>query len=762
MRITPTQNNFSGGEWSPSLYGRSDLSKYSAACKTVKNWLVHAHGGATTRPGTYFIGELPNGNHGKGRLIPFQFSATDNCVLVFSYHNLSVIRGEAFIADGTLPLATSFMPNDLAAFKYSQTADTMYITSHKYPPQRLTRKPGNEWTLEPVVFGTSQLPPTNLTRSVGTGTDHGYCVTAVSDTGEESIASNVVQAKHDDTLSWEAPTGTAPSHYSVYKDTGNTTGIYGWVSDVKGTSWKVQAINPDLMATPPEAFDFLTEMGNPASCCFFEQRMVYAGFPLYPGTIVGSRIGFYNNFNKSFSTTDDESYEFTLDSNQLNYILWLLPLERLLIGTAGSEWRMDGGASSDTITPTSVNVRVQSQWGSADLMPIVAGDTILYVQYGAKKIRELAYSLESDRYVGRDLTVLSTHLFDDRRIVDWCHQRTPDSIVWCVMSDGTLLGLTYLKEQEVWAWHRHETDGIIENCCIIPDDEGGELLYLIVRRTVGGVDKRYVESVQPIDQSKPERAWHLDCARQYDVPITIVSFAAQTKQFGAPGHGLETGDHIKLYDLGGPLEAIECVPLRVTRVDDDHFTVEHTIGTGWGAFTQEEWDAMGVADYAGKGTVRKLVTTISGLGHLEGRTVTALADGSVICDLKVTSGKVTLPVESGLVTVGLPYVCDLQPLDPTPANQTQTAGDKPRRIVSAAVRLHASRSLQIGPDTRGLIDVPFRTTEPLGKPIGYFSGVKTINLRPSSGREGGLLLRVAEPLPTSVLSIISRIDVGGE
>ena len=161
------------------------------------------------------------------------------------------------------------------------------------------------------------------------------------------------------------------------------------------------------------------------------------------------------------------SYEFTISDQQINEIKWLVSYRNnLMIGTSGSEW-IAAGSESEGITPTSINVKLESRYGSGDQPAIIIGNSILFVERGNRIVRDFSYSLEADGFSGGDLTLLAGHLFREREILEWAFQRLPFSCLWLVMDDGVLLGLTYDKGQDVWGWHRHTTDGLFESVACI-------------------------------------------------------------------------------------------------------------------------------------------------------------------------------------------------------------------------------------------------------------------------------------------------------
>ena len=186
--------------------------------------------------------------------------------------------------------------------------------------------------------------------------------------------------------------------------------------------------------------------------------------------------------------------EFSPASRQQNTIRALIPFRVLLVLTQGAEYTV--GKIGDAITPSNIPIEVQGYEGCANVEPVVVGNTAIYVTELGRKVRDLAYVFERDAYDGDDLTIMAEHLFSKEsglgEITELSYAPEPHGVVWAVMSDGRLLGMTYLREHEIWAWHEHQTEGEVESACSVP--ESGEYrTYLVVRRTIGGQTRRYVE-----------------------------------------------------------------------------------------------------------------------------------------------------------------------------------------------------------------------------------------------------------------------------
>ena len=219
--------------------------------------------------------------------------------------------------------------------------------------------------------------------------------------------------------------------------------------------------------------------GYPAAVGFFEDRLVFAGSPKHPQTYWTSRTGSYLDFGISYPQKDDDAITGTLATGQMNGIKAIIPFDEMIMLTTGGEYRVGGGGQN--FTPTTQQARAQEYRGINDVTPVVIGGRIIYVQFHGSVVRDLAYSYDVDKYSSGDVSLLAYHLFDGHEIVSMTYQQTPDSVVWCVRSDGTLLGMTYIKEQDVYAWHKHTTQGQFVDVCSIPGDVEDEL-YAVIRR----------------------------------------------------------------------------------------------------------------------------------------------------------------------------------------------------------------------------------------------------------------------------------------
>lgn len=397
---------------------------------------------------------------------------------------------------------------------YGQSADIMNLAHLSYAPRKLTRSGHAAWTIDTITFGPVQAAPTNpaAAATVASGaTVNYYKITAIDeDAGEESLPTSAVNATNDltvsgnyNTITWTAASGA--ERYIVYKA---DNGVYGLIGGTTGTSFIDENILPDLGDTPPAARNPFSSSNNyPARTGFHEGRSVWACTNNTPGGVWLSCSNLYYNLNVASPAKSDDAVSFDLRPG-VNAVKGLASTKRLVVLTADAEYTVEGGGVTKYITPASLVVERHTARGSNRLQPITIGDIVLHTQRQGAVVRAFGYSFEKDGYRTNDLTLLAPHLFRGHTIVDWCYQQDPDSVVWCVRDDGVLLALTFVEDQNTFAW----TDcylggtfgsgasatgfGVVESVACIEGDEQDDV-YLVVKRTVNSVTKRYIERLAP-------------------------------------------------------------------------------------------------------------------------------------------------------------------------------------------------------------------------------------------------------------------------
>lgn len=232
--------------------------------------------------------------------------------------------------------------------------------------------------------------------------------------------------------------------------------------------------------------------GYPKMACFFQDRLVLAATKKEPYSIWMSRTGDYPNFGVEKvdgGVTDDSAIKADLITRNGFEILHLVPAKDLVILTTGNEWIIEG---ANVITPAKINPRPQTMRGSNTCHPQHIGNRIVHVQRSGKTVRDLGYQYDADNYNGDDLTLLATHLTEGHKLVSSAYIQEPNSTLYYVRDDGVLLSLAFIKEQNVFAWSHHTTDGKYKKVVSIPNG-ASDVLYVTVERN----GKTYIERFNP-------------------------------------------------------------------------------------------------------------------------------------------------------------------------------------------------------------------------------------------------------------------------
>lgn len=372
--------------------------------------------------------------------------------------------------------------------------------------------------------------PTGFAVTNEFGKDQIYVVSAVDeDTSEESLPSAEYTLKNDmsfkgnkNRLSWNAVAGA--SAYIVYR---KDNGVFGYIGRAEGTTFTDENIVADISDGPQTARNPFVGAGNYPRCVtFVEQRLGLFSTENDPQAAYLSQSANYENFGVSSPAKASDAVTFRIRARQVNEIRSALPIRGLMLLTSGAEWVVSGGSQSDAITPSAIKIENQGFRGAARVQPVVVGSTVLFPQDRGCVIRDFSYEFAQDSFTGKDLTILARHLFENKNIKSWAFAQAPYSMVWVVMDDGSLVTLTYLKEHDIWAWTHHESgpdnDAVFENVAVVA--EGNEdVPYFIVKRTINGVSKRYIERLHSRTFTTVEDAFFVDCGLTYEgVAATVI------------------------------------------------------------------------------------------------------------------------------------------------------------------------------------------------------------------------------------------------
>tara|TARA_R110000764_G_C11029370_1_gene385292 strand:- start:7348 stop:10386 length:3039 start_codon:yes stop_codon:yes gene_type:complete len=577
-----------------------------------------------------------------------------------------------------------------------------------------------------------------------------------------TIAYSSAATDWDNKVRWSAILGA--DRYIIYAT--DTGGQFGKIGESETTSFEDNGLSPDYGDTPPvfrDPFLDLADVGdrNPSTVGFFQQRRVFANSNDYPNRFWMSQLGHFDNFSSSRPPLSDDAITQSISARRINEIQHIVPLSDLVFLTSGGEYRVQAGEGL-VITPTTISISPQSYYGSTFLRPIVAGDVALYISPG-EFVRDLGFQINSNKFVGRDISVLARHLFDRRTIVDWDYAPAPNALGFLVMSDGDGLFLTYQPDQDIYAWTRSTTRGHYKSTCVVREAEA-DIIYAIVERVIDGFTVNMLERMQERQFASLSDAFHVDCGLTLDTPITITNItAADPVVVTAPGHGLSNGDIVDLSDI---LEDAASTN-QGSKVSPDYngvgFVVANATATTFSLqISGADYDGTGFAAYASGGVARKAVTVISGLWHLEGETLVAAANGYVERGLLVTDGSVTLQTPASRVHLGISYFSRLRTLPLS--SYGSSGGDiqgRSQNITRLTVQVERTLGMWFGPDINTMREARFGMPALYGQPLEMVTDDIDVTMKANWGKRKQVVIEQRDPLPLSVLTLIPDAIVGG-
>jgi len=586
----------------------------------------------------------------KIRLKRFEFSTTQAYVLEFGDLYFRVYKDEGQIVDGTsgepIEVTTTYAEADLFDLKFAQDADTLYIAHPSYAPRKITRSSHTSWTIAAVSFTGSGFPSDFAGGSAGAGSD----------------------ANND----------------------------------------------------------------NPGAVTFFQERLWWGGSNNSPQKIWASKTGDFENMDQGTGLAN-EGLEYVLGTNDVNFIRWLKASESMLIGTVGAEFRLS--ANGAAVTPSNVLITRETNHGSNTVDPVVAGRAVLFIQRNGRKLRQLIFDLDVDGFVAPDLTILAENITTSGEnttdgIVDMDYQQELDSVVWCTRDSGSMAAMTYDRDQRVIAWHEHTTDGNFESVAVIPDPPNEEdLVWVVTNRVINGVARRFIEyknrdmmvdSGLTFATSNAEKVTNGD----FDSNLTgwndVSTGSGTTVEWNPLGRmdmiGIDTDNVAWAEDTLTVTADVEYI-LELTvgggevevRIGNSSKGAEIlsdlTLGIGerFVRFTPSNTTTyLGIRNptttsvYIDSVSVKEGSTTLSGLDHLEGRTVKVTGNGNrVLSDATVSNGSITASESITSGTVGLGYTPKITLLRPEFGVTDGKSIGRVLGISRTIVQIHETNSLNV-------------------------------------------------------------------
>lgn len=698
---------------------------------------------------------------------------------------------------------TSGLLQDRGAFCFVQDSDRMLIVHGSVAPQELVRVSNTKWTLTPWNFDSSTparygIPrvaaPTNLTATTAsTDPTTTYGVTAIMDDLEESlpvtISCSAANTTNNVTLNWTAAallpnaTGTIRG-YRIYR---MQQGILFYLAYSATNSFVDKAlVTPSTTgASPPETRSELANNAGtfPKVCGVFEGRTLLGNFSFNIQAWYASRIGYRQNFTRSFPSAADDSILSQVRGKRPSGIRHFVDLGDLIILADTGEFIVQGDASLGALTPSACFPRQFGYNGATkNVPPVIVGSRAVYIQEQGSLVRSIGYAGiygGKSGYIDEDLTAYAEHLVNGHTIKAMAYQKTPHSIIWIVRDDGVLIGVTYVADQKILAFHHHDTDGLFQDVCCI--QEGSEYgVYVVVLRTVNGTQRRYLERLSEREVTDQTDAVIMDCALSYDGRNTgpdtmtlsggttwdesdIITISCSVPKFSQDE--VTNGSEIWLTGTDGIQYRCAVIGYDPTK-GDKVATVRPTglipVSSGLQGVATTAW--------------ARAVKVLRGLDHIEGKMVSILANGYVVASpnnlrsdtnrtgydpITVTGGQITMPAAYSYAHVGLPFLSDFATLDIDTANG-ETLVDKNKNAQAVILDLDKTQGIWAGPRApdndasdplQRLTELKLRSDENYGTPTTPNSGTVEIPIQAEWNSHGSVFIRQVDPLPMTILAI---------
>lgn len=660
-------------------------------------------------------------------------------------------------------ITTPYVTADLFRLKFAQNGVNLYITHPSYAPRILTFTSATNWALTShapyaakgstqAITGITQANPAVVTYS---GADN-------FSNGDRVYIDNVLGMTQVNSQLYTVANVNAGAN--TFELSGvNSTAYTAYVSG--GTIQEVQDA------------PFLTAGNYPGAVAFFEQRLIYGGSTNSPQTLYLSKSADANNYVVGTEVDDAITYTVSGDNNSIQ---WLRGTNRFLaIGVFGDVLQATGGIDQ-VITPTSISIKPSNSYGVASINPIGKGTQVFYVQNNNLILRSFEYDFQSDGYVPLDRNTIADHITKTGINLITFQEGRPN-IVWATRNDGVLIGMTTEELEGISGWHRHDTEGSFISASAAPREGNYHQLWVCVERE----GNHYIEFMtdEPVypqfedyytgDKDADLTVYrnlmfeaqkqyiHLDSALSYDgseyASVTLtpaastgtgISFTASGSVFTAAMEGrelwrksvtgAETGRARIVNYISGT--EVECEIL-------EDFDSTTTIPIGEWFLTAE---------------------TLVGLDHLEGMTVSVVADGGQHPQVTVADGEITLDRQASVVHVGLPYTGWLVTTDIEGGGTNGPAQTKRKSLVAVGIRFLTSLFSKYGTDYYKLNQIYTRTGSMNmdRPPLPYTGDRKEIygnnaNDEVDGGWQRGKYVIVSQdlPFPCNVQLIIPYMDV---
>lgn len=493
--------------------------------------------------------------------------------------------------------------------------------------------------------------------------------------------------------------------------------------------------------------------GFPRAVGLYEERLVFGGTTEQPQTLWFSEAGISAGFGAG--PDDEDAIEIDLVSDQVNQINWISASRDLVIGTSGGELTVNSGSNS-AFTPSTVQQQPRTYHGSSTQQAENVRDEILFIQNSSRKIRTFRYDFNIDGYTGEDLNFLAEHITEGG-LEEISYAQEPDTILYAVTTNGDLLAGTYDRNQQIIAWSKFTTDGTYENVMTISRGEIDEV-WVVVKRTINNNTRRYIELLDS-GNGEDDTDGFSDCYLTLSTNKAISNITtADPAVVTSTSHGFSDGDTIIIKDLVDPLSAdLDATKTNMSSLNDCTFKVANSTANTFelNDLADNNINTSAYNSYGSGGNAWEKVTAISGLDHLEGKTVQVKGDGAVQATKVVSSGAITAETAAGEFVVGLPYTTTVELLDLEFQSQLGSMQGQRVRWTRPLLRVYKSAN----PTLDGEFLPSRDAADLMNKKVPLYSGF--LEYGPLDWKNtASLTIAISDPLPLELLGFSGTIVSG--
>lgn len=734
--VNEIQTRFNAGELSPTIDGLVDFEPFFNGGSIVENFDVHPQGWLFRRKGTKFVNEVKDSTK-KTRIIRFKYNVDQVLIIELGTGYFRFYSQQALVLSGgsAYEVANSFSESDLDFIRYVQKDDVIWLVHPLKGFYKLIRFSNSDWTFSQIdlIAGPYQKENILQTRTVAIN-NHG----PVGTTGTMTASGHTpFTANHVGSL-WLVRDGV---YYAYLKITAfNSSTSVNYIAQKEISS----AIAKTGLYTWSEG-EFGLHRSYPRAITFHEQRLVLAGSINETQKIWFSKSADYENFDIDYtSLTADDGFNRTIASSTNDSILWLFSDEVLLIGCSDSIWRAKSSNNSAGMSNTDIDLKRQIAFGSEWIDPVYCDSTPFYLQRGKQKVRAINYTNTEGKYKAQDVSIRSNHI-TGTGLKRFDYQQNPVSTIWAVREDGQVAKFVFEGDQEVNCWTRFTTNGIVEDLAVIPSAKEYDEIYILVKRTINGVEKRFIEVLEPNFSYDNLNYVYVDSCLTYDgtqnTTLAIGSGIATAGSaiFSASSVGKE------IRNLNGTGKAkitayTSSTQVSITIIRD--FSSNSLTANNWAIAIQE----------------------VSGLTHLIGTSVEANGDGATDPKSKTVNaeGKITLENFASIIHVGLKYKSIFTSYPIESKKLLQTIGsqqNKQLRITELAIKFFTSRAGSIVIDGKTLPIISRDLNDNMNEAPAFKDGVKLISVAGDWGYDRKYSIIQEEPQAMNIKNITYEVNI---